>query len=122
MAHLLFVDDEPDTLFTMKKAVELFGHQASLANSGQEALDNVKTIAPDLIFVDMNLAGMNGLDVVRQLRADSETASIPVVMFSAGPELDAGDRAKDAGAQEYLLKPVRLQTLLDLIGRYVSPA
>ena len=119
MAHVLFVDDEPDTLFTLQKAVELFGHRASLASSGEQALQIATEQVPGLIFVDMNLPDMDGLTIVRQLRANPPTANIPVVMLSAGPELDSAERAQAAGAQDYLLKPVRLQTLIDIIEKYV---
>jgi CheY-like chemotaxis protein len=122
MAFVLFIDDEPDTLVTLQKAVELFGHHANLAYSGQDALQKLLVSQPDIVFVDMNLADMSGLDVLKQLRANPQTANLPVVVLSAGPELDAAEQAHAAGAQEYMLKPVRLQALLDMIGKYVPAA
>jgi CheY-like chemotaxis protein len=121
MAVVLFVDDEPDTLMTLKKAVELFGHQANLAYSGKDALQKVGEINPNLIFLDMNLADMNGLELLRALRANPQTAHLPAIVLSAGPELDAAEHAQAAGAQAYMLKPVRLQALLDAIHQY-APA
>ncbi len=118
MARILFVDDEIDTLNTLKKGVEIFGHEAMVATDGLDAVRLATDRRPDLIFLDMRLAGVDGLEIVRQLRQEEVTASIPVVMLSAGPELDAADLAYHAGVQEYLLKPVRLQTLLDVIAAY----
>ncbi len=120
MALLLFVDDEPDTLSTFKKAVEMFGHHAVLANSGQEALRLASEILPELIFVDMMLTDMNGLDVVRNLHENERTASIPVIVISAEPGPDVAERAQAVGARDYLLKPVRLQILLDMIDESIS--
>jgi CheY-like chemotaxis protein len=120
MARLLFIDDDTDTLLTLKKAVEMFGHQPTLASTGQQALQLAAQLLPDLIFVDHNLTDMSGLEVVGCLRQNAETANIPVMMLSAGPELNAAERAKAAGVREYLLKPVRLQTLLDVIKKYTS--
>jgi CheY-like chemotaxis protein len=118
MARILFVDDEIDTLTTLKKGVEIFGHEAMVATDGLDAVRLAADRQPDLIFLDMRLAGVDGLEIVRLLRQEAATASIPVVMLSAGPELDAADLAYHAGVQEYLLKPVRLQTLLDVIAAY----
>ncbi len=119
MAHVLFIDDEPDTLFTLKKAVELFGHQASLASSGEAAIQMVISQNPDLVFVDMNLPDMDGLTVVRRIRKGTVNNNIPVIMLSAGPEIDAAGKAHEAGANAYQLKPIRLQALLDTISKYV---
>jgi CheY-like chemotaxis protein len=118
MTTVLFIDDEPDTLTTMQKAVEMFGHKAILATSGKEAPRVAAEQLPNLIFVDMNLSDTDGLSIVRALRQQPATANIPVIMLSAGPEADAADRALSAGAQAYILKPIRLQTLLDTITKY----
>lgn len=122
MARILFVDDEADTLETLKRAIEIFGHQALLATSGREAIRLASEQCPDLIIVDMMLPDMDGLAVVGRLRDIASTACIPAVILSAGPELDAAERARAAGAQDYLLKPIHLQTLLDVIAAYATPS
>jgi len=120
MALILFVDDDPLTLEVLKKAVEIFGHQAILAFSGKEALTQAASASPDLVLVDMRLNDMDGLSVVSTLRANPATASIPAVILSAGQELDALERAQAAGAMTYLHKPVQLQALLDLIDQVTA--
>ncbi|MEJ2708836.1 MAG: response regulator [Anaerolineales bacterium] len=115
MTRILFVDDDPFTLETLTRAVEVFGHQAILANTGREALRMASAEKPDLIFVDMHLDDMNGLDVVRSLREDPSTLKVPIFVLSADPEGETSQKAKAAGARDYLNKPIRLQTLLDLI-------
>lgn len=112
MSSVLFIDDELDTLSTLKKGVELFGHQALLAQSGSDGIELALSAQPDIIFVDMQLGGISGLEVVRLLRQDQRTAATPIYVLSAGPELDAQERAISSGANAYLLKPVRLQTLI----------
>jgi CheY-like chemotaxis protein len=116
MAVILFIDDETDTLGMLQRAVELFGHQAILAKTGVEAFARATEASPDLIFIDMQLADLNGLDIIKQLRQNKLTASTPVFVLSAGAELDCAERARAAGAQGYLCKPVRLKTLLDVIA------
>ncbi|HEX9028347.1 MAG TPA: response regulator [Anaerolineales bacterium] len=120
MARILFVDDDPYTLETLTKAVQIFGHQALLAGNGQDALVLAAEQSPDLIFLDMSLPDMDGIDLTGLLIAQESTAHIPVLILSAGPEADAGEQAKAAGARAYLSKPIRLQTLLDAIQEYAA--
>lgn len=120
MARILFVDDDLHTLETLSKSVQLFGHQAIVASSGKEALSLIKKQLPDLVMIDMMLPDMNGLALLNHLRQDNATASIPVVILSASPEVDLVELSQSAGANLYLSKPVRLQTLQDVIERYTS--
>jgi CheY-like chemotaxis protein len=120
MARILFVDDDPLTLETLSKAVEVFGHQAVWAKSGAEAVAVAGEGALDLVFVDMSLPDIDGLDLINRLRALPALDGTPLLVLSASPELDAAELARQAGAQAYLNKPVRLQTLLDTIQNYTS--
>ena|SRR3990170_884874 len=120
MAHILFVDDDPYTLQTLNKSVELFGHKAILAATGWEALKMAAEQLPDLIITDMMLPDMDGLKLIAQLSQDSTTAPIPVVMLSASPEVDIAKLSEVAGAREFLNKPVPLKTLLEIIQRYTT--
>jgi CheY-like chemotaxis protein len=97
------------------------GHQALLANTGQEGLDIAANQLPDLIFTDMSLPDMDGLTLVTKLKSMPAVASIPVLVLSASPVLDAIELAKKAGAADYLTKPIRLQILLEVIERYTKP-
>jgi CheY-like chemotaxis protein len=121
MARILFVDDDPFTLETLTKAVEVFGHQALIASSGQEGLEIATSQSPDLIFTDMSLPDMDGLELISNLKGTPIIAQIPVLVLSASPVLDATELAKAAGAADYLNKPIRLQSLLDVIDKYLKP-
>ncbi len=118
MAKILFIDDDPFTLETLMKAVGVFGHQAILAATGSEGLEMALTEKPDLIFTDMRLPDMDGLALIAGLKEKPETVGIPVMILSASPVLDAVDKAKAAGAQMYIEKPLRLQTLNEIIHQY----
>jgi len=118
MARVMFVDDDPLTLEVYRKAVEIFGHQALLAFSGGEALKLAEQARPDLILVDMRLSDIDGLSVVIKLMENPATSSIPVVILSAGQELDASEKALAVGAKAYVHKPIQLQALSDLIEKY----
>jgi len=120
MACILFVDDDPFTRETMAKAVQVLGHQALLAGTGQEALAIISENNPDLIFIDMMLPDIDGVALVDSVHSQAATQDIPILMLSAGPELDASERAKAAGARDYINKPIRLQALLDVIHEYTA--
>ena len=120
MAQILFVDDDPLTLQTLKKSVELFGHQAILANSGTEALTQALEHPPDLVLTDMSLPDMDGLALIRKFQQVEILKDIPLIMLSASPELDVSQLALAAGAREFLAKPVRLQNLQQVIQLYTG--
>ncbi len=120
MARILFVDDDPLTLETLKRSVEIFGHEALLASSGEQAEALVAEQRPDLILTDMKLPDMDGLSLVKSLKDIPSAAHIPVIVLSASPEVDASEISLAAGAEEFLTKPVRLQTLQDVIRRYTG--
>lgn len=118
MARILFVDDDPFSLETLAKAVEVFGHHALIANTGKECLDIASGQSPDLIFCDMSLPDMDGLKLVEELKGSTATAQIPVLILSASPAMDAVELAKAAGATAYLNKPIHLQNLLSIIEEF----
>ena len=120
MARILFVDDDPHTLETLDKSAQLFGHQAIIAKSGEEALKLAAAQSPDLIMTDMMLPDMDGLALLDQLRQNDATVLIPVVVLSASAEMDIAQLSEQAGADSYLSKPVRLQTLQNVFERYTS--
>lgn len=120
MARVLFVDDDPLTLETLRKSVSIFGHEALLASSGGEAQNTARIELPDLILTDMHLPDMGGLDLVAKLKGDPITEHIPVIVLSASAELDAQELSRAAGAEAFIPKPIRLQALQDLIDRFTG--
>lgn len=120
MIRVLFIDDDPFTLETLTRAVELLGHQALVANNGELGLQLAVDALPDLIFTDMMLPDTDGASLVHQLKARQQTADIPMFILSASPTVDAVERTKAAGAAAYLQKPLRLQALIEIIEKYTE--
>ena len=120
MVRVLFVDDDPLTLETLTRAVEILGHQALVAHSGAEGIALAAQELPDLVISDLRLADMDGLQLVRQVKGSPASGHIPVLILSASPEADALSLAMQAGAEAYLDKPVHLQELLQVIERYAG--
>lgn len=122
MARILFIDDDPFTLETLSKAAEILGHQATTASTGKDAINLIASNSelPELIFTDMRLPDIDGADLVEVLRSRTDTAQIPMFILSASPIEDALGRAEAAGAKGYLDKPIRLNTLMQIIDEYTS--
>lgn len=120
MGRILFVDDDTDSLETYVKAVSLADHQADVASSALEGWDLIKNNDYDLIFVDLNIPGMSGFDLLEMTRGDRDAKKIPVVIISAMPEDTLVDEVLKAGAQLFLEKPVALVELLSVIEKFES--
>jgi DNA-binding response OmpR family regulator len=117
----MFVDDDIETLELFKKSVELFGHQAVTARTPQEALYLAGERDLDVVFVDLNLCEASGLDVVCALRSQIKTAKTPVYVLSAESDYGLSPKVRQAGANDYMQKPVRLQRLLQTITHAINP-
>src|SRR5271165_3270620 len=104
MAHsILIVDDEALTLRTIGRALQAEGYEVISASSGEEALKTVAEEKPDLALLDVVLPGINGIEVLRQMRKTSPTTI--VVMMSAYHLVDRAVEAMKLGAYDYLIKP-----------------
>ena len=120
MARILFVDDDPITLKMLCRIAEIEGHHPLTAKSGGEALESAATHSPDLIVLDMMMADMDGITVIKHLQGKSETAEIPIVVLSAGFELDAEEQVQAAGAKAYLTKPLSMAALREVVLEYAT--
>jgi pilus assembly protein CpaE len=103
---ILIVDDDPHALQLISMILAGQGYQIRQAESGTAALEQVRASPPDLIILDVMMPDMDGIEVTRQLRADPQTAHIPIVMFTAKTMVDDKAAGFEAGADDYLSKPV----------------
>ena len=108
---VLIVDDEPESLKLFGYSLHRQGYEVFVAQSGQEALDNIRKYKPDLVVLDIMMPGMDGFEVCRQIRADSETKSLLVMMLTAKSEKEDVVAGFESGADDYLSKPVSLAEL-----------
>ncbi|HEY1389815.1 MAG TPA: response regulator [Ktedonobacterales bacterium] len=108
---IFVVDDEPDIGFALTLMLGDAGYHVVAVGQGDDLISLLRTEqAPDLILLDMLLAGRDGREIVRELKDDPFTRSIPVLMISAHPR--AAQDAADAGADGFLAKPFELETLV----------
>lgn len=118
MASILFVDDEPLTRKLLTQAALILGHKGLTASTAEEALRLANSEKPDLIVTDINLNGHRSLDLIDQLHTGAGTKRIPIVTLSALDLVEIQVEARARGAVACLEKPVRLQTLLEVISEY----
>jgi signal transduction histidine kinase len=110
--RILVVDDTEANRDLLKEVLELDGNQVLLAADGSEALRAVADQVPDLVLLDVNMPGIDGLEVCRRLRADARTASLPVILVTALAERSHRLEGIAAGANDYLTKPIDRPDLL----------
>lgn len=110
MAKILIVDDEHLTLEMLGTYLQLMGHEALEAANSNQALDKLAYEQFDVMLLDIMLPDNNGIDLCRELRGKSDTATLPIIIISAhAPPMVK--EALDAGANSYLPKPINLQAL-----------
>ncbi len=102
---ILIVDDDVDTLRLVGLMLQRQGYQISAATNGQQGLGKAVEELPDLILLDVMMPDMDGYEVTRQLRQNSLTAGIPILMFTAKTQLDDKVTGFEVGADDYLTKP-----------------
>ncbi|MFZ5584447.1 MAG: response regulator [Thermodesulfobacteriota bacterium] len=110
--HVLIVDDEPTNLTLLEELFHQQGARTSSAGNGLDALRLAHENRPDLILLDVMMPGMDGYEVCRRLKADESTRRIPVVMVTGLGALDDKLKGLDAGADDFLSKPVNAAELL----------
>jgi len=105
-ARILVVDDDEKTREIMHLLLQEKGHETIEAESGENALEAMKTELPDLILLDVEMSGISGFEVVKRLKADSRTRAIPVIMVTGLGDQKSRLEALANGAEDYLPKPV----------------
>jgi DNA-binding response OmpR family regulator len=107
--RVLVVDDEDAILDFVELGLRYEGFKVDLARDGNEALAAVASRRPDLILLDLNLPGLDGLDVCRRVRQASD---VPIIMLTARGDVDERVEGLEAGADDYLPKPFKFKELL----------
>lgn len=118
MGSILFVDDDTDALEMYRKAVSLGDHRAYLAANAAQASQLIEDNDLDLIFVDINLPDVSGMQLIKEITADPERLQVPIIVLSALPGEELVEEALAAGAEMFISKPVALHKLLSVIDEY----
>lgn len=120
MAKVLIVDDSPAQVRTLKKLVEEWGHEALVAENGNQALEIAREQQPNVILMDIVMPGMSGFQTTRKLSKDQSTHSIPVIFVSTKSSDTDRVWGMRQGATAYVTKPVNPDQLLTAISDAVA--
>ena len=114
-AKILIVEDDLESLKLLGLMLQSRGYQIVAAQNGAQALSKAESESPDLVLLDVMLPGMDGYEVARRLRANERTATIPIIMLTARGQVTDKVAGFEAGADEYLVKPVHPAELVTRI-------
>lgn len=118
---ILIIDDEEDFSFFLTRNLERLNiYEIISANEGQAGLKKAKQYKPDLIFLDIMMPGIDGFEVLKRLKADDETASIPVVVLTGRAEEECKIKIAGLGNDDYIEKPVELEKLRSIIEKVLT--
>lgn len=119
---VLIVDDVPDNLSLLHDALDDAGYTVLVATNGEAALQRALQAVPDVILLDAIMPGMDGFEVARRLKAQQETAHIPVIFMTGLSETEHVVAAFDAGGVDYVVKPIRPREVLARIASHIQGA
>ena len=115
---VLVVDDHSDIRTMMKILLEMYGYVVVEAANGYEAVETAVKDRPDLIFMDIGMPLLDGVQATAAIRAHEELADIPILVISGHAEF-YGDRARAAGCTEVIRKPLDFNRLKPLVRHYI---
>lgn len=116
---ILVVDDDPDNLLLLAYTLEPLGCSLLTAADGLTALQRAQTHQPDLIFLDILMPYMDGIEVITQLRQKAKTKNIPAIAVTALARKEDRERLLRAGFDDYLSKPYMIEDVEALVQRYL---
>lgn len=117
---ILVVEDNEANQMLARAVLELEGYRVDVAGSAAEALDRLRYATPDLILMDVQLPGQDGLSFTRQLKADPSSSDIPIVALTAHAMLGDREQALSAGCVGYISKPIQTRTFGEQVRGFLQ--
>ena len=117
---ILYVDDEPDALHTMKMGLEDKGYEVLISENGNDALEILKTYTPDVIITDLRMTPMNGFELFQKVKEMSRFANTPFFFLTAVDDFLAQKYGQSLGVDAYLTKPIELDHFDSVIKHKLS--
>ena len=116
-SSILVVDDDPNSREIVQTFLESRGYDVQTAANGEAALAAVQRNSPELVLLDVMMPGMDGWEVARTLKDHSDYADIRIVMMTARSDFSDKQKGLQAGADDYLVKPIQLEDLATTVKR-----
>ena len=119
MANLLIVDDELSMRQFLTHLFQRDGHAVRVAENGRKAMDLLRQQPADVIISDVKMPDMGGVETARRIKANPETARLPVIAMSADTIDGEASRLREIGMDDYIAKPVEPATLKNVVERWL---
>jgi two-component system cell cycle response regulator DivK len=120
--RILIVDDNPANLRLLRLLLSGESYEVRTADGAEEAITILEDFRPRLILMDLQMPGMNGFELARRLKGDAATRDIVIVALTAYAMKGDEERAREAGCDGYVSKPIDTRTLPALVARHLSGA
>ena len=117
---ILIVEDNDLNMKLFNDLLEAHGYVTLQTKDGRQVMDLTRKQRPDLILMDINLPGMDGVEALEKLRSDDKTKNIPVIALSAAAMPHEIKRGKEAGFEEYITKPINVAEILAAFNTHIG--
>jgi CheY-like chemotaxis protein len=118
--HILLAEDDVRNIFALSRVLEPLGAQIEIARNGQEAVDRVAREGIDLVLMDIMMPVKDGLEAIREIRAQPQRAGLPIIAITAKAMADDRRQCLEAGANDYIAKPIDVDKLVSLCRVWLS--
>lgn len=118
--EILVVDDEPNMIDIAQAVLEERGFRVAGVHSGKECLKRLKGKKPDLILLDIRMPGMDGWEVLREIKKDERTKAIPVMMYTVVEKSLDEETLRERGVEEFIVKPFKLEDLIRKVEKIMK--
>jgi len=120
MPKILVVDDDVSITELMKLLLKMEGHEPTTVNDSLQAMEIAKSVNPDLITLDLMMPGLTGFELCELLSKDHHFENTPIIIISAKDDLESKEKARQAGAKDYITKPFGTDVFLSTIKSLVK--
>jgi len=120
VSKILLVEDNEMNRDMLSRRLGRRGHQVVIAVDGEQGVQMARSIAPDLILMDMDLPVLDGWEATRQLKSAPETKAIPIIALTAHAMMGDREKAIDAGCDDYDTKPIEFSRLIEKIEAFLG--
>ncbi len=122
MSAIHLIDDSATMLMSMEMLLKRAGYTVTKSESAEAAMTALDSISPKLIITDLNMPGMNGIELIKALKQQSKFRFTPMLMLTTESQQSRREEAKSAGATGWLVKPVEPEQLLGVVKQLVPTA
>ncbi|MCA9992458.1 MAG: response regulator [Ardenticatenaceae bacterium] len=116
---VLCVEDNPTNMLLVARIIEAEGYTLLQSARGDKALEILQEIVPDLVLLDINVPGLDGLELAREMRQDPRLQNVPIIATTANVLVGDRERCLEAGCDEYMPKPLDIRRLRQLIRSFM---